>query len=440
MKFTIEAFRQPSRGQLVEPLAMGASSVPEAFSPAPPGVPPSGWTQPHGNAGLNGRLDALLGDASGLIWTPRFEVPLFPDARPHSVMQAGDAVAVQARVLQVFGLDGTPRFIRSAGSSPAALGATDGTLRYVNGDGYLTAVRLADGRELWTRMSHFGDDAEYPFLTAEGARTILVGSERDMNPEADPMPFCLSFEVLEPGRPTSAALGGDAVRVDADGDEGERGDQEEERAPPVAAGALVAERDGQVFAARSGDTVLIAWQDMLATVSLDLQVRRLLTAAFTPLALSADEAGRAYLIVRTEEGPALWLVNAVGERVFDEALPDDGGVVHTPPLVAPDHRVFVVTQKRVIAFSPAGEFLWEFVPPSGRPYASVTADGWLLVSVDRSVGLLDGYGRGKALYTSSGEAFCTAPVLTPNGEILVASEGSLLCLEFEEVGSRTVVR
>ena len=173
---------------------------------------------------------------------------------------------------------------------------------------------------------------------------------------------------------------------------------------------------------------MLAWRDHVLTVGLDLGARRLLSGSFVPRSISVGEAGRVYLVVRTSEGPRLWMLNAEGQQVFSARLPDDAADTLVPPVVAGDHRVFVVTDTRIVAFSPTGDLLWEFVAPQGRPRAMVTADGWLLVAAGETLGVFDAEGRSATLFHAPGEVFRTAPIVTPAGEIVVATERSLICI------------
>jgi len=122
-------------------------------------------------------------------------------------------------------------------------------------------------------------------------------------------------------------------------------------------------------------------------------------------------------------------------------LPDDAADTRVPPIITADHRVFVVTDSRITAFSPMGDQLWEFAPPMGRPKASVTAEGWLLIAVDDIVGIMDAEGRSATLFQLPGEGFVTAPVLTTSGEIFVATETALVCIGPEfDASHRTIIR
>ncbi|MDB4930054.1 MAG: hypothetical protein JWM10_2538 [Myxococcaceae bacterium] len=421
--FSLLAFMKPTRVVEVEPRPLRAASLPERFAPAPPPAAPTGPTQPFADARQNSRLAVALNDPFSVAWGQRFAVPLRPDTHPHSVLQHGDAVLVQAPVWQLFGLDGRARRAGTTGSSPLVITADDGSFCWVNGDGCLVSAPLATGRTLWSYGLRLNDGATYPFVGVRGRKVVVVGGEFDSNPEENPKQATrLGLEVVDLGDPIEASDSGILRSA-------------------TTPGTLTTEFSGDVVGAMDEGRVVVAWRNHVLVAGLDLAVKQYVRGAFEPRAVSLGEAGRTYLIVRTAEGPRLWMLNAEGDQVFAATLPDDADDTRVPPLVAPDHRVFVVTDSRIVAFGPTGEFAWEFVPPRGRPRAVVTAEGWLLVSVDDALGVLDAFGRAASFFRLPGEVFATAPVLTPGGEILAATEKLLVCIAPQfETGERTLMR
>ena len=417
------AFMKPAEVSEVEPQPIRAASYPERFDPAPPRATPTGPTQPFADGRQNSRLDAALRDPLSVTWAQRFASPLRPDTRAHSVLQHRDAILVQAPVWQLFGLNGSPRRAGRAGPSPMVISPDERAFLWVNSDGYLVSAPLDTGRTRWSYGLHLADGATFPFVGVRGPRVVVVGVEFAGNPEAQPKQATrLAVEVIEPGSPVDASPEGILRSA---------------KTP----GALEVGCAGDAFAAMSDDRVVVAWRDHLLAVGFDLSTKQLLRGTFEPRAISLGEAGRAYLIVRTSEGPRLWMLNAQGEQVFSVRLPDDAADTRVPPIITADHRVFVVTDSRITAFGPMGDQLWEFAPPKGRPRASVTAEGWLLVAVDDIVGIMDAEGRSATLFQLPGEVFVTAPVLTTSGEIFVATERELVCIGPEfDASHRTIIR
>lgn len=417
------AFMQPTETSEVAPRRIRAASLPERFAPAPPRAAPTGPTQPFADARQNSRLDAALKDPFAVTWALRFATPLRPDTDAHSVLQHRDAILVQAAVWQLFGLDGKARRAGRAGPSPVVIRPDDQSFAWVNADGLLVSAPLATGRTRWSYGLRLADNATYPFIGVRGRRVVVVGGEYDTNPEAKPKQSTrLGVEVIDLGDPVEAS------------DEGIL-------RSATSPGTLVTPFRGDVYGAMDAERIVVAWSDHVLVAGFDLAVKQLLGGTFEPRAVSLGDAGRAYLIVRTGDGPRLWMLNAEGEQVFDARLPDDASDTRVPPIVTPDHRVFVVTDTRIVAFDPTGDRLWEFVAPRGRPRALVTAEGWLLVACDDTIGVFDDEGRSASIFQLPGEVFSTAPVLTASGEIFVATERALVCIgpEFDAL-HRTILR
>lgn len=417
------AFMKPTEASEVEPLPLRAATYPERFEPAPPRSPLTGPTQPFADARQNSRLDAALNDPLSVTWAQRFASPLRPDTRAHSVLQHRNAILVQAAVWQLFGLDGKLRRAGRSGPSPIVITPDDQSFCQVNNDGCLVSASLATGRTQWSYGLHLADSATYPFVGVRGRSVVVVGAELDRNPEEEPKhQTTLAVEVLDVGDPVEASPEG-ILRSG------------------TSRGALVVDMAGDVVGAMDGDRVLVAWRDHVLTAGMDLSVKQLVRGTFEPRAVSLGDAGRAYLIVRTSEGPRLWMLNAQGEQVFSVRLPDDAADTRVPPIITGDHRVFVVTDSRITAFSPMGDHLWEFAPQRGRPRALVTAEGWLLVAVADTLGVIDAEGRSATIFHLPGETFSTAPVLTASGEIFVATETALVCIGPEfDASHRTIIR
>jgi outer membrane protein assembly factor BamB len=421
--FALLSFMKPRQVIEVEPRALRVASLPERFAPAAPPAAPSGPTQPFADARQTSRLSVALEDPFAVTWALRFAAPLRPDTNAHSVLQHGDALLVQAPVWQLFGLDGRPRRAGATGSSPLVITADQRSFCWVNGDGCLVSAPLATGRTVWSYGLRLADGATYPFVGVRGRTVLVVGGEFDANPEANPRQATrLGLEVIDLGDPIEASDSGILRSA-------------------TTPGTLTTDLRGDVFGAMDDERAVVAWRDHVLTAGHDLAIKQFVTGSFEPRALSLGDAGRTYLIVRTADGPRLWMLNREGEQVFDARLPEDARDTLVPPIVTGDHRVFVVTDTRIVAFSPTGEQLWEFIPPRGRPRAVVTAEGWLLVAVDDAIGVLDAEGRAASFFRLPGEVFCTAPVVTSAGEVIAATERSLVCIgpTFEAV-DRTIVR
>lgn len=410
MKFKRCTFGQAATEIDVPAMPLPTASLPERFDVDPPsGLP--GASQPFGGPAQNSRLGASLGSPSSFRWVQRFEVPLREGAAAHSLMHHGDRVLVQARNWELFDHDG--HRIRSAlsGASPIGVCGEDGTFRFVSADGTLDAYQLSNGEGLWSCGAPVGDGGPYPVLAMRGRATLLAGSERTVNPEAEGFVPVFSAQWIDPTEEPKVSPGGilrNALRSPA----------------------LQGDTRGELLGAVGDRGVTLVFDDLLLMLTPELDVTQALTGTFSPRAISAGGRGRIYLVVTTPDGPALWMINAQGERVFSTAL---SAITRVPPIITPDHRIFVTTDTEVLAFSPVGELLWRVESPKKPPRASVTADGWLLASMGDELRVFDAEGRSAVLSYSMDRPFVTAPIITADGEILVATTVSLVSLVYEEL-------
>lgn len=410
MEFKRVAFAEPAETLDVQPQPIVRAEVEERFDPPGPSSARHVVSE-HGGPSQDGRLAASLGSPMAFRWIPRFEAPLREGSAPTGLLCDADTVLVLGPFLQLYGIDGTPRRVALGGQSAAVLSPIDGTYRYVNRDGFLVARALQDGSERWSCGAPVGGRALYGLHLVHGTASLLGGVHIDENPEHEVSVPHFALEWIDPGEEPEILRGGvlgNARRSHA----------------------LQGEIDGELLGVTDGQTVVVALEGHLLHLGMDLAVQQVHTGDFTPRAISMGDRGRAYLVVTTADGPALWLINARGERVFSTALPASTTV---PPVVAPDHRVFVCTDQEVLAFDPLGALLWRVSSPGGAPRLAVTADGWLLASMGEELRVFDAVGRNAALSVSVGDPFVTAPVLTLTGEILVATQRSLVCLSYEQL-------
>ncbi|MDO9018257.1 MAG: PQQ-binding-like beta-propeller repeat protein [Deltaproteobacteria bacterium] len=390
---------------------LATASLPERFADVPPRSPPEAVLQTWGGPTQDGRVHASLIDPMAFRWGERFAAPLRDGTTATGLLYVEDAVLVQAAIWQLFDLEGTPRRAGLGGPSAITLSPSDMTFRFVNSDGLLVAHSLSDGEPLWSCGAPIGTNGPYGVHALVGTATLLAGNERDVNPEALEFTPEFSAQWIDATSKPEVSRGGllrNAKR----------------------SAALTGPARGDLFGATDGRQVVLAFEDHVLHLDMELAVRRLSTAPFAPRAISLGDAGRAYLVVTTPDGHALWMLNAEGERVFAAPLPAPTKV---PPILAADHRVFVTTDAEILAFSPTGELRWRFASPDGAPRASVTADGWLLASTGEELRAFDAEGQSAILARSPGQRFVTAPLLTLSGEILVATTRTLFCLGYERI-------
>jgi hypothetical protein len=184
--------------------------------------------------------------------------------------------------------------------------------------------------------------------------------------------------------------------------------------------------DGRIKAAVSGQVLVLALPNQLVYSRLDgIEAGRPLGALFVPLALSLDEAANAYLIVeRGKTQRYLWAVTREGNRFIELPLP--AGAVVGPPLVAHDHRVFVLRAKSVLAVGQPGKILWQTSVGGSLGGALVSGDDRLVASIETPSGVevvtFDDAGKATSLFRLPGESRPTPPALGEDGDLYLATE------------------
>jgi hypothetical protein len=145
---------------------------------------------------------------------------------------------------------------------------------------------------------------------------------------------------------------------------------------------------------------------------------------FTPVTMSLDERGHAYLVVQSKGKHALWVLDPkTGERSV--SVPLTGEPTPTPPLVGWDHRTFVLLQDGVVAIEPDGRAAWTVSTAQAPVGASIAKNGVLALAVGSQVLLVEPDGRSRTAL-DAGDSLATAPVLVSGTELLVATAATLL--------------
>jgi hypothetical protein len=182
-----------------------------------------------------------------------------------------------------------------------------------------------------------------------------------------------------------------------------------------------------IHAASQEQTLVIASRNEICLVSLDLELRGVLQADFEPLAMSLDEAGRIYLIVKDKDGMAFWLLTPQGERLMAYRFEAGAQPPLVPPAIGFDHCVYLVGDHCVIAIDNYGQLLWTHPISAEVAWLSVTADDQLLLADGTELARIDPDGARHSLYRF-GEVLHTPPLLTPDGRLIVASRRHLFLL------------
>ncbi len=379
------------------PLRDGAVAVPPALT-APGGEEPD-YAQPFGSARAISRVWRHVGRGP-LVERARAE--LGAGFAPRFVFAHGDRVVAQGGGRwALLADDGALVTAGALGPGAMAIDAAGRAVWLVAPSSFLAARRLTDGKtELTVPIA--GGQRFMRTLLAPVEHALVVASAEAPSSRPPRPGVASTIQRLELGAPP---------RLDADG------------LMENARTTATWHRDEQpLLMARDREGWIVAARDRLYRFDAALAVREVFAGSFTPARLSADESGRAYLIVTAGETRELWIVGAGGERVRRTLT----FAPIAPPLVGPAHDVFVVGATAVAAFTPEGAPRWTR-SLSGAAGAIALPDGRLLISEGATLITFDGQGAREQLH-AAGEPLRTPPVVTAAGEVVVATAQRVLWL------------
>ncbi len=383
-------------------------------APLPKATPPQdgpAYPRPFVNAQSNARLSTAL--PAGL-WEARWQAPLDPFFPYAFVLQAGNRIMLQGPGRwQLFDLRGTSLAIDNFGDSDIVLDAERSLAYLADRFGRGLAVQLMDAVPAFIFSLEGTGDYRRTFLDRQGDRMVAASFKRPTNPH-DPVPPRISVvEIYDLGNPPRVTEG---VLLSA-----------------VRRAVLYYEVETLLAAVQNG-TLVLALPNRIVRTDLDLTIQDEFEGPFTPLAMSLDETGRAYLVVRIEEEEggvrhALWVVTPEGDRVIDVEVPE---AAYGPPVVGYDHRVYLAAGDSIRAFEADGEARWTRYAGGPVAGAVVTADDRLLVAAGGLLAAYDAAGERTVLFNLEGDRWTTPPVLTERNRIFVASEQHLYCLGIKQ--------
>lgn len=375
-----------------------ARAIPRAQSPADADCP-----RPFCNDGLNSRLTRPLGKS---LWAIRWEVPIDPPIAGGFVTRSGDRIAVQGSgYWRLYNRSGQPVGRGQIRSSPAIM---DGASRLIYADnrtGAFEAARLVDGQRAYLTAPAYGLTYVRPYLAKQGKHFLILGVETEAFPHRPSPPTDSVLEVRHLSEP---------IQTDALGN-----------LLSETYSAQIRIKSTKALAAAHPGGVVLAVPNRLYEFDWNLKAQTAFEDVFEPVQMSLDEASRAHLVVRVNGRLQLWIVNTEGRRIFRHEFPEEMGEPLGPPVIGFDHRVFISTAAKTYCLAPGQGLLWE-APAGGLGY--ITADDLLLLSRGTRLVALDARGKEVLVRDFENERILTPPVITPEGEILVASAKKLYCL------------
>lgn len=383
-------------GQGAPPPSIRAAGPQKPLPRAHP-LPGRGCPRPYLNEQLNSRLAYPLPPG---VWAVRWQAELDEKFPARYVLEGGDRILVQTEYRwELFSSAGKPIASEFLGPGNVVLDARRGLVHCVDRDGMMASYRFADGKRDHYFLPFGGDLFERTFVAKRGRRMVIAAFERQ-RPDMVVMPEHSAVEVVDLGDPPAV---------------------EREYLLSAKREAVVEYPAAGLKAAMNEETLALAMRNRIVFTDLRLGPGAAFSDSFFPFALALDEADRAYLLAGDRVPRALWLLTPRGERVYSFEFPSDMQVPRRPPVIGYDHRAYVLTRDRVLAVSPEGKLAWE--RPAGAPIggAAITANDWLLVAAGPALAAFDAQGQRRELRAFPGEQLLTPPVLTSDGDLLVAS-------------------
>lgn len=363
-----------------------------------------GAVRANGTTAQHGRLSRALPAGT---WVPRWTTPVRSLAPHRAVLAADDRLVLDAEFWETFDLAGQTGVLGRAGPTAAVVDPADRTVLTPNAKGSIEAWSLETGRRVFDVQPMLGAFMQYPLVARFGRYVLAGGPEVRRSPDGGRQPDRSILERIDLGEP---------LETDDDG--------------LVLSSTRVAALlfpTATLAVAGDASVVVAAAPDRLFFLTPELQVTASYADFLQPLALSLDESGRAYVVGRTPKGLALWIVSPDGRRVVTPLTA--GAEPGEAPLVARDHRVFLVTRDRLAAFDSSGTAVWEHRATGTIGGASLSADDTLLVAESGRLLAFSKEGQGRVLYEAPGLEPTTAPAIDGLGQLVVATTSGLLALE-----------
>jgi hypothetical protein len=346
---------------------------------------------------------------AGTGWKIRWQKDVAVGLNPAFLLQGGNRLLAQGNALwQLFSSDGESIHVDILARSAVVLDPANDLFYLDNSQGTVTGRRLSDGKPAFILQVLFGAEMERSFLARVDQRMLVVSIERSTSTHSPVEPNLSILEVQDLGNPPA---GDDLGFLTT--------------AKRLASGTY---QTSVLKAALNGEWIAFAIPNSLYLADLSLKAQAILQAEFEPLAISVDETGRIYLMVRSEGRVALWTVSSKGERQMSFRLPREMQISPIPPIVGYNYRAYIIGPDRVLAIDPSGKLAWVQALKSPRAAAVVTANDQLLVSDGSELVAFDATGKRRLLHAFDGDVLSTPPVLTSKGEIIVASQRHLYLL------------
>lgn len=353
------------------------------------------------NASLNSRVavDIPQGEWK-VLWKSKIPQSNFPKA----VLVAGDRVVLEGTGHWIlFDVDGK---VISQGRNGASGIFIDGSQMYsADATGLIRAKRLVDGANAMAFSLFFGDAYARSFLYRNASRFLAVSHLRERDRHDRNRETESTIEHVELGQPE---------QLDRDG-----------MLRSAKYLRHFARKDRSILAAAGEKHYVIAANDRIYRLDKELNVTQALSERFKPIALSLDQAERAYLIVEKEAKRFLWIVQTDGSLALEFQLPEAFRAASNPPIIGYDHSVFVFAGKELLAVDYRGKVRWQQQFPAEIAGAVVTPKSGLIIAAGSELVRINDTGERFVLIDLKTEQILTAPSFTSDGDLFIATSSNL---------------
>jgi hypothetical protein len=385
----------------VTPLRGAAGGITGAPATVAPGL---GAVQPYINSLRNSRLEQDL--PAGAKWTVRWRVALNPLAGANFVLAAAARIVVMAGEFRLFDRNATALASAPSGG-PMMLDPSLQLFFFIKKSAYVQASHLKDGSADFIFLPTLGDTFRRTLIASKGSRVLVAAQERALDPHGRVPATRSLLEIVDIGTPHLVNR-----------------NQRLTTYRPV----------GQITLPSTDSLAAAGTERIVATIPASIHfldwsadVRASYHLPGRTLALSLDEAGRAYLI---SEDSRLRVVSPSGELLIEHLLPAGLGTSTYPPIVSHRHEIFIAGTGKILALGPSGDVRWEQPTIGPLTGAVVTASGQLVSAEGSKLVVRDAEGKPEVLF-DLGEPAATPPVMSETGDLLVASRKTLFCLRPE---------
>lgn len=355
------------------------------------------------------------------IWEVKWRSALDSTLLPWFILLGNDRIIVQNESgWQLFDTDGKHISSSSRTNGNLSIDIINGMFYQNEFSGFLAANNLSTGKPEYFVYPLFGQGYDRNIVWYNGFKFLCVGyGIPQMTHKSSPKdPDITLFEILDVR---------DKSMIDSD--------KILNSANQIQKLILKAEN---IKTAVSKGEIAAASEDFISVIDTNLDVKKIFQGKFIPLEMSLDKQFNIYLIVKVidEDNSIkyfLWLINQNGEMIFGSELPvEEKNPEFYPPIVGYNLNSFIITGNKLFSIDSKGKINWDKYLSDASPGAVLSANGYLLTSEGNMLSAFDSNGERHYIFQFESENLFSTPILSPQNEILVATQNFLYCLKVKD--------